>query len=87
MDILDLFNGVRYGKYDKTVHFFVSLLLTLALLLVLPLVWAVGTSIVIGVSKEVYDRFYRRSQFSVDDVVVNLAGTLVAVMVFSMIRR
>lgn len=81
MNLWELLNGVRYGRYDKTVHFLLSALITLALVLVLP-VWAgAAVAFCLGVVKEYYDWRWRRSRFDPADLLVNFIGIGAALIV------
>lgn len=81
MNLLELLNGVRYGRYDKTVHFLLSALITLGLVLVLP-VWAgAAVALCLGVAKECYDWRWRRSRFDPGDLLVDLVGIGAALIV------
>lgn len=81
MHVWELLNGVRYGKYDKTVHFFLSLLLTLAVAALMPVWVAAGVAFAVGVGKEWYDASVRRGRFDIADLGVNLLGICAAVVV------
>jgi VanZ family protein len=60
---------------DKKKHFVVSLLLMLMLSLVhVPLVWAAAITLVVGVAKEIYDKYCKKTYFDVYDLLADIIG-------------
>lgn len=62
--------------FDKAAHIGVSFMITTILLLILPILIAMGLTIIIGVLKELYD-----SKFDWKDTVANLIGIGTAILI------
>lgn len=69
---------------DKLLHFFVCFCITL---LLYPLIgwWSIGTAVATGVGKELYD-LKDYGNFSWLDIVADLAGVVVAVLIITIIK-
>lgn len=66
---------------DKLLHFLISALLTFVLNCFLPISWAVGTAIVIGVLKEVvWDKLLKKGTFELEDMFANMIGIFCAAL-------
>jgi len=72
---------VRYGKFDKSVHFCVALLLTLTLSTMMPSWTAALVVFILGLVKEFYDRLKLRS-FDLFDVATNTLAIIAAVVLY-----
>ncbi len=65
--------------YDGLKHLVLSMLITKVLLLFLPIYLAVLITLVISISKEVYDKISGRGCAEWKDVICNLIGILIGV--------
>lgn len=65
--------------YDGLKHLVLSMLITKVLLLFLPIYLAVLITLVISISKEVYDKISGRGFAEWKDVICNLIGILIGV--------
>lgn len=73
------------GAYDKLAHFTYFLLLTLVLMrgLGLPLLWALGLAVALGICGELVQGLLPRHETSLRDMVANLAGIAAALAMVS----
>ena len=71
-------------QYDKILHFSVCFLITF---LLYPLIgwWSIGTAVATGVGKELYD-WKDYGLFSWWDIVADLTGVVVAVLIITIIK-
>lgn len=87
MNIFELLHGARYGKYDKSVHFLLSVAITALLLAagIFPLPVVVILALAVGVGKEVWDWRWRKSRFDFVDLLVDAAGVGAMVIVYLLV--
>ena len=78
MTLSSLLEGATYGRYEKFVHWLVSVVLFLILASLLSATLALLLTFAFGVIKECYDVLIRKTAFDSLDLLVNLAGILVA---------
>jgi len=73
----------KLGGYDKSTHFFASAWICL---LMPTWLYALIAAVVIAVGKEVVDKYIRKTEFSVRDMVVTIVGGAVSAgMIYSKI--
>ncbi len=82
MGLGKFFTGAFYGRYDKTVHFFVSAAITVVLLTLLPWWVAATVAFAIGLLKELYDWIVRKTSLELGDLAVDAAGIGLVVVVY-----
>lgn len=70
----------NYIPKDKLLHFCAGLLLSLLMILS---VWFIVIPIVIGISKELYDKYVRKTFFDVKDMLVTWMGVVPIMIVLS----
>jgi hypothetical protein len=82
MKLSRLLQGVYYGRYEKLVHFFVAFVLYF-IILFLSSYWmtAVYWVIIISVGKELYDKFVRKTEFSLTDLAADAGGMITALII------
>ncbi|MDD5109772.1 MAG: hypothetical protein PHI63_00975 [Patescibacteria group bacterium] len=73
-----IFSGVRYGRYDKLVHFFASAAIAVIFLPILPLPQAAALSLSFGIAKELYDWLWRHGSFDWYDICADACGVAAA---------
>lgn len=74
--IARLAKGVYYGRYDKSVHFTSSVLLTLFGSMLMPPLAVIGIVFVLGLLKEFRDMLRPGDHFDWQDIGTNLLGIL-----------
>ena len=77
--------GVLHGKYDKTVHFSVSFLLTIIGFSVLPVLWSVALVLLLGIAKELVDATRPGDHFDIFDLATDTVGIAAAVLLWHFI--
>ncbi len=87
---MEMINLVRRHK-DKIYHFFCSYtaMLTFTAIAIIkwesPVAWSVNfgiaCAILVGVAKEFFDLYIKKSKFSIGDLVADGAGILIAILV------
>lgn len=77
MNFTRFLSGVYYGRYDKTVHFLVSVMMTTVFLALMPPAAAIVLAVLAGVTKEIYD-YYHSKPFDLGDLAIDGAGIAVA---------
>lgn len=75
----------HYYEHDKRQHFFYSLFLNLAFLLWLDFWPAFLVVMLVGLGKEIYDKFWG-SGFCWVDMIANFLGSMVAIPVFMILE-
>jgi len=65
----------RLGGYDKSTHFFASAWICL---LMPTWLYAIIAAVVLAVGKELVDKYLRKTEFSVRDMVVTIVGGVVS---------
>lgn len=78
-------SGVVHGKYDKSMHFTVSFIATMIVVVLLPFYWALGTVFSIGIAKEIKDSLKPSDHFDIGDVLTNTIGIVLAAVVWRVI--
>ena len=69
-------------SYDKKIHLFGSLSVCLVLSFIIPMAWAVGITLALGVGKElIYDWAMKRGTPEWTDFAADVAGVIVAVII------
>jgi len=82
MQISKFLHGVYYGVYEKYVHFTVAFLLFYIFLIFFSWIWAVALTLCLSIIKELYDKFWRKTKFDLGDLLVDIIGITVALVVF-----
>lgn len=65
----------RLGGYDKSTHFFAAAWICL---LIPTWLYALIAAVVLAVGKELVDKYIRKTEFSVRDMVVTIVGGAVS---------
>lgn len=63
---------------DKKAHAWAGMSIMLSLSLFFPVIWAFAISIIVGIGKEMYDKWSGNGTFDMYDAYATWAGTLVA---------
>ena len=79
--ILKAFNKQLDKHVDKIAHFHIWAFWTLAIAILWKVEAGVGIMVILGVAKEFWDR-YRHGKFSVADIVADVAGVVLAYLIF-----
>ena len=91
-NILMFLNRLLLKHKDKVYHFFCSytVMLTFMSIAIIkfdaPIQWSVNfgiaTAVIVGVVKEFYDLYIKKSKFSIGDIVADVAGIALAGWIF-----
>jgi hypothetical protein len=65
-------------------HYFISLVIVIALSFMLSLFWSCLITLAIGIIKEMIDKYIRKAKFSLLDLVADVAGILTGLLLVSM---
>ncbi|PIT93530.1 hypothetical protein COU00_03960 [Candidatus Falkowbacteria bacterium CG10_big_fil_rev_8_21_14_0_10_43_11] len=82
MKISKFLQGVYYGVYEKYVHFVVAFLLFYIFLIFSSWILAAVGALAISIIKELYDKFWRKTNFDLKDLLVDIIAIVMAVAVF-----
>jgi len=82
MQIPKFLQGIYYGKYEKYVHAAVSFLLFFFFLFWYHIIFALVFSFLVGVFKELFDKFIRKTKFDVFDILANVTGIGFAIILY-----
>lgn len=82
MRFLKFLEGIYYGRYEKFVHFIVSLILFLSFSIFLNWILALIAAFFIGVVKELYDAYIRKTKFDLQDLIANIFGIITGIIIY-----
>jgi VanZ family protein len=80
MIIPEFLKGVYYGKYQHFVHFLVSLIIFLIAQKYFGVQVGVIIALAIGILKELFDKFIRKTSFSISDIAVDILGIVTGLL-------
>jgi|GEM_PF-493965 len=86
MKVPEFLKGVYYGKYQKFVHFFISLVIFLIAQKLFGLEAGLAIAIAIGLLKELFDKFIRKTVFSLPDIAIDILGIFSGLLILILLN-
>ena len=83
MNLSKLLQGAYYGRYEKTVHFLLSIIILIILNYFLRWWIAAILILLIGLLKEMGDLLIRKAKFDSLDLLANVAGIIIGLSLLS----
>ena len=80
-----ILSGIYYGKYEKVVHLMISGVMMVLFFKLFGVAWAVVATLAIGIVKEFRDAGKLNDHFDIFDMLANVAGILIAIILIKLI--
>lgn len=79
--LIKFLEGKNYYGYDKYLHVFISTLLVIIFLQWFSLFFASVLAGLLGIIKELFDKFFRQEKFDFKDLAADLAGIFLGIII------
>lgn len=85
--ILKFLEGKNYYGYDKHLHVFISTLLVIIFSAQVKVLMAGLISLLFGLLKESFDKFYRHENFDFKDILADVFGVVLGIIIVFLVKN
>lgn len=83
--LIKFLEGKNYYGYDKYLHIFISALLVIIFNHWFSLILASCLAFLLGLIKELFDKFFRQEKFHFNDLAADLVGIFLGIIIIFLV--